>query len=225
MLSRIRKVVDGVELKRCPVCRDWKPLIGGFHKNKSRTDGVRSYCLECDKGKKAATRQAIRAQRALLVEVTPPGTKRCSKCKDLKPTEANFSGDTGSKDGFYGWCKLCVNTHKVGYMTSHPQKTMLRAARQRAEKYGVDFTMVESDIVIPTHCPFLGIPLGTVHGNGRKGPSSPSLDRIIPELGYVPKNVIVISDRANILKRDATFDELRRIADALEALIKERGLY
>ncbi|WP_145960516.1 hypothetical protein [Novosphingobium meiothermophilum] len=49
-------------------------------------------------------------------------------------------------------------------------------------------------------------------GNKGGGANSPSLDRIEPELGYVPGNTIVISNRANRLKSDATIDELRAIA-------------
>lgn len=44
------------------------------------------------------------------------------------------------------------------------------------------------------------------------GANSPSLDRIEPDLGYVAGNAIVISNRANRLKSDATIDELRAIA-------------
>lgn len=50
-------------------------------------------------------------------------------------------------------------------------------------------------------------------GTGRGGKNnSPSLDRIRNELGYVRGNVIVISNRANRLKSDASIEELRDIA-------------
>ena len=51
-------------------------------------------------------------------------------------------------------------------------------------------------------------------GRGKKGavPSSPSLDRIIPELGYVPGNVQVISHQANTMKSNATLKELKAFA-------------
>jgi hypothetical protein len=37
---------------------------------------------------------------------------------------------------------------------------------------------------------------------------SPSLDRIDPSRGYIPGNVQVISNRANLLKRDGTLREI-----------------
>ena len=42
---------------------------------------------------------------------------------------------------------------------------------------------------------------------------SPSLDRIVPDRGYVPGNVRVVSDRANRLKGDRNLEELRRLAE------------
>lgn len=49
-------------------------------------------------------------------------------------------------------------------------------------------------------------------GIGKQHAASPSLDRIIPTLGYVPGNVWVISHRANELKRDATLQEIQMLA-------------
>jgi hypothetical protein len=88
---------------------------------------------------------------------------------------------------------------------------MLQNARVRARVADVPFTITVKDIVIPSHCPILGIPLFPKKGKGG-GDNSPSLDKIKPERGYVPGNVIVISNRANRLKSDASISELRDIA-------------
>lgn len=87
---------------------------------------------------------------------------------------------------------------------------MVRNARHRADAAGVPFTITKDDIYIPSHCPVLGIPL--IRGKKGGGPNSPSLDRVRPELGYVPGNIIVVSNRVNTLKSDATIQELRDIA-------------
>lgn len=89
---------------------------------------------------------------------------------------------------------------------------LLKNAERRAKEKDLPFDLELLDIVIPTHCPILGIKLRV--GNGRPGgfDNSPSLDRIVPELGYVIDNVEVISYRANRLKSDATSEELTKIA-------------
>jgi len=81
----------------------------------------------------------------------------------------------------------------------------------RAKKRGVPFDLTVEDIVIPSHCPCLNIPLKK--GIGERTDNSPSIDCIIPELGYVKTNVQVISWRANHLKSDGTREELRKVAD------------
>jgi len=91
---------------------------------------------------------------------------------------------------------------------------MLSEAKRRAKKSGVPFALTPEDITIPEVCPALGLPLE--QSRGEAAPCSPSLDRIIPELGYVPGNVCVISYRANTLKRDATWDELKKLSRFME---------
>jgi hypothetical protein len=95
---------------------------------------------------------------------------------------------------------------------------LVQKARQRARALGVPCTITAEDVVIPSHCPVLGIPL--VLGNERSLAGSPSLDRLVPEWGYTPGNVVVVSHRANMLKNNGTSQELRRVAEWMET----RGL-
>lgn len=90
---------------------------------------------------------------------------------------------------------------------------MVANAKTRASKAGVPCTITPSDIVIPDLCPVLGIPLYRQLGKKGGCDNSPSLDRIIPEDGYVPENIVVVSRRANRAKSDLTVDELESVAD------------
>ena len=47
--------------------------------------------------------------------------------------------------------------------------------------------------------------------------SSPSIDRIVPELGYVEGNVAWISKKANTLKLNRSPQMLRKIADWIDS--------
>lgn len=91
-------------------------------------------------------------------------------------------------------------------------------ARGRATIRGLPFRLCESDVVIPPVCPVFGIPLK--HCDGRAGPGSPSLDRLIPSLGYVPGNVIVVSHRANTVRGNATLAEMRRVIAYYAAVLR-----
>ena len=48
------------------------------------------------------------------------------------------------------------------------------------------------------------------------------IDRIDPKKGYVKGNIIVVSMRANRIKTDATVDEIRKVADFYEKLLKNK---
>lgn len=82
---------------------------------------------------------------------------------------------------------------------------------------GLEFSLTEADLVIPTHCPILGIELAYNFGKGRALANSFSLDRIDNTKGYVPGNVAVISWRANMIKSSGTAEEHRRIAAWMDA--------
>lgn len=94
-------------------------------------------------------------------------------------------------------------------------RAMLLRVQERAGRLGLPFDLELSDIVIPSHCPALGIPIQI--GSGKTQPASPTIDRIKPALGYVRGNVCVISHRANTIKSDATADEVRLVAVYIEA--------
>ena len=69
-------------------------------------------------------------------------------------------------------------------------------------------------------CPVLGTKMSWGRTTGVEG-NSPSLDRIIPEKGYTKGNVEWISQRANILKNNATIEEVRKLEKWLAKKLKK----
>jgi hypothetical protein len=102
-----------------------------------------------------------------------------------------------------------TNEYKRRLHRRKPENILLQSARYRAKKGNIPFSITKHDVVIPDKCPALGIPLAV--NDGYSGPGSMSLDRIVPELGYVPGNVNVISHKANTIKNCATIEELELI--------------
>lgn len=102
---------------------------------------------------------------------------------------------------------------KKQYNQNSPQKRLLWAAKRRAKDKKLPFDLVEEDIVIPTHCPYIGIELSVTAPRGSNRRTVMSLDRIIPELGYIKGNVQVISHLANTMKQDASIQELTTFAN------------
>jgi hypothetical protein len=128
-------------------------------------------------------------------------------------------------EAYREWQKANPEYNKLylrGYSTA--EFRMFHSAKARAKKKGIVFDLEPSDIIVPEFCPALGIKLerarpslctGTQPGRTKYSDFSPSLDRIVPELGYVKGNVWVISLKANRIKNTATPDELQKIADAV----------
>ena len=145
-------------------------------------------------------------------------TKRCSRCRVVKVI-TDFNIDRRSPSGRQCTCNKCRESMRNRpsevertrqWRWNNPIGSMLVRARRRAKVDGLSFDITKDDIVIPTHCPVLDVPL--VRARGRLTPNSPSLDRIVPVLGYVKGNVTVLSMKANTMKNNATPEELRRFA-------------
>lgn len=99
----------------------------------------------------------------------------------------------------------------------YPLRKLVASAKQRARKKGLAFDIETGDLVLPTVCPLLGIPLKK--GVSKIEAGSPSLDRIVPSLGYVKGNVWVISFRANTIKQNAALSELELLVTNLKKYI------
>lgn len=116
---------------------------------------------------------------------------------------------------------VCSTSLRSGHKTRNRNcgcllnaKKLFWSARSRAKVKGLFFNLDLDDVIIPKKCPLLNIDL--CRGVNRVADTSPTLDRIRPEYGYIKGNVLIISQRANRIKNNSNSVELRKIADALE---------
>lgn len=126
--------------------------------------------------------------------------RQCTKCERLfKKTSKTVT-----------LCNVC-NSDRV--KSQSLEMKMWRRAKNRAKEQSINFNIDVSDINIPILCPILGIPLKENKGRPGAYKDSPSLDKIIPNDGYVKGNVQVISQQANQMKFNATKEELITFAN------------
>lgn len=102
---------------------------------------------------------------------------------------------------------MCNHCNSERAKSSSPAYKMHQRSKVRAKKYDREFNLEIDDIVIPTHCPILGVELITKVGSGGDQ-NSPSLDRINSNKGYTKDNIQVISSLANRMKSDANKEQL-----------------
>jgi hypothetical protein len=131
-------------------------------------------------------------------------TKQCRPCVNISAAESRTR--TGNA-AFKQWS--AINATKV----------LWHAARHRALKQDIPFSITPDDIIIPSMCPVLGVPLLKHEGKGG-GDYSPSVDRFQPSLGYVRGNINVISKKANRIKNDGSVEEIKAVVRWMENHIK-----
>ena len=143
----------------------------------------------------------------------------CKICKEkLRVKKFSFVDKNNSTNGRRNVCKSCsakkAKVERERRKTNwkyKPTLTMFNNSKQRAKKSGIEHSIQIEDIIIPDICPVLGIPLEV--GDRKNHQNAPSIDRINNNMGYKINNIMVMSTRANILKKDATLDELILIGE------------
>ena len=108
------------------------------------------------------------------------------------------------------------------WKSKNPELCLLGNIRCRARKEGLPFNLTIEDINIPEYCPVFGTKL--IKGVGKPTANSPSVDRIIPALGYTKGNIIIVSYLANVIKTNATYDQILKVGmfyrDLIEGQLK-----
>ena len=158
-------------------------------------------------------------------------SKVCTKCEVDKPL-SEFNKGNAFKDGLTYECKSCAKEYKDNECRF---KRWFMAKKSNAKRKGIEFTIEPTDIPgvktretitidrmgrefksweatqYPKVCTVFGIDLDW-DMNGRQ-PNSPSLDRIDSTKGYIPGNVMMMSDLANSMKRNATPEQLKQFSE------------
>ena len=122
-------------------------------------------------------------------------------------------------------CKVChlENVHNRRLTISGHIDSLLRSAKQRAKADNLPFNL-DLDFLLSIYtevCPALNIKMSWCEIKKGNRDQSPSIDRIVPEWGYIKGNVVFLSRLANAIKSDATERELYAVADWLHDKRKE----
>jgi hypothetical protein len=151
-------------------------------------------CVMCRGVKKNIAAQQKRAARGLL----KPGRKRKYPIF-VGPPKPKVSQKYDRSTDIGDWI----------YRSKHGGKRKFRRA----------LTVEDYLQLVTTHCPLLGVELTYAAYEGTTCPTNyATLDKIDPAKGYVAGNVQILSHRANVIKNNATLEELKLIATNWENL-------
>jgi hypothetical protein len=156
-------------------------------------------------------------------------TKKCSKCGIIKPA-LEFSLRPNRPVGLYSCCKECkARSRRAQHQVlrwKRPIQTWINSAfhwaKDRARKKDLNFTITKIDIELTLQkttfkCAYCSCELQFANSQSERA-TSPSIDRIIQEYGYVPGNIAIACFRCNALKSDSTSTELFNLASRLQVL-------
>lgn len=146
-------------------------------------------------------------------------SKTCPVCgTSFKP---NHSNQKYCSKKCFGIKQYNFRKDKIDDLCNNTLYMRYQLIKSRARKNSIPFDLELEDVISPEVCPILGIPIFERHGKIGPMQNSPSVDRIIPEKGYVKGNIRVISQKANAMKQDCSEKELIKFA---EYIIKEYNL-
>lgn len=191
------------------------------------TEGVRSFtrfeAMASGAKTYVSTRPCLKGHESPVVRITANGSCReCARAlsrqmwrdgRAQKPVNraAHLKKWNGSSRG---------KTAKRRWREKDPVRAFVvgsvGAARARSITLGLPFDLTNEYVrsIVPEKCPVLGVALTFLNG----GWHGASLDKIIPSRGYVKGNVAVISRRANMIKSDASAEEVEAVARWMRSL-------
>lgn len=169
----------------CRICKTALPREM-FHKDATRKTGVRSVCKTCDHARAAAWQRSHK--------------------EHMKAYRAKYRQDHRQQ--------AAVSSRKS--RRKHRAACLVKAAKDRAAVKGVPFDLDAHVATIQMIldagvCQMTGLPFDL---DARREWNSPSLDRIVPDAGYVMSNVRVVCHGMNCALGTWGEDALRTMAVA-----------
>jgi hypothetical protein len=176
-----------IEGRVCTLCKSFK-LKEFFFFHKKNKANMYSHCVDC-----------VKIKRSEFYNKNAQKISERSRLQRIKRSTREY--------------KDAVNARNRIYRKDNALKMLVIWAKQKCKKYNIPFNLKESDVEYTGKCAVFGTDLVK---NGSVNDNSPTLDRIIPELGYVKGNVRVISHLANRIKSNGTLDQLKLVVKYVE---------
>lgn len=246
--AEFKRVVDGK--KRCTCCAIWKPLVD-FSGKATTSDGLDLYCRACISIKNKeqnARRDRLDPERVRLREekksrtaLLADGKKYCPRCEQIKPLK-EFYSVRALASGYSCYCILCARASKPEQTPERLQRKRAQTKKYRAQDFisvfysntgatarakGVPFTVTKEYLrglytQQGGRCAVSGVAFTlAISKDFTRSPWRPSIDKIVPKLGYVPGNVRFVLCAVNIGMNEWGEGIYREIAKS--AIEKERG--
>lgn len=185
--------------KNCTKCSQLKPLEDFYFRK--QTGVYKSACKECEKKDRAIY---LAANLAKVVEsraryaASPRGQAKSRATRHARFSQPHYH----------------LQKRAYAAVVRGTKAGMPCASREALYEYLV--------VQLTDTCPCCKIPYEYVLGQGRNPRTSraPSIDRIDNTRSYTLDNVVLVCSRCNVLRSDATLDDLRNLVTYVESFSK-----
>lgn len=143
---------------------------------------------------------------------------KCSRCNKIKPiTEFQTNRRSQKYEYKFSYCNTCRYKQITRNLNSNNKKTfkeLLRHAKRRSKKENIYYDL-DVNYILELYkkqnkkCFYTESDMEIGYGKGSHSYQL-SVDKIIPEKGYVKGNVVLCTRRANTAKGDLTLDEIQK---------------
>lgn len=227
--SKSKQGRDGRYPSCASCCKKWHRAY--YNKNKEKANRLSKEWGE--KNKFSVRERNGRVLEKYLRSVKDGGPEKfkvCTKCKGNPQPFSDFPINLGHNDAHGSQCRKCMNGNVIDWYYRNKEsiseagreqrratwaKRAIKSCKQRASKKSIQFDITMDDLYdqrtgeLPINCPiFPHIFLDYEAGPDRR--LWASVDRIVPEIGYVKGNICVMSYGANTWKSNGSNPEERR---------------
>lgn len=197
--------------KKCCMCQDVK-LSSDFYKDKGKANGLSSRCKDC--AKKAA--MEWKKQNPQKTRENQQKAYQQNKEHNVEYAKQWRENNADYIKQYYQENKNAIKEKQKG--KSNLLRAMFTSARRRASNNFMpfDLTLEYMETIALDHCPVTGELLDwelQFSEEGKRNCFAPSLDKIVPSLGYTQGNVAIICNQMNTLKSNMTLDQLDQLAE------------
>ncbi len=132
--------MQGSETKFCPRCKQ-HISIDDFSPHKRSKDGLYTYCRKCASAYNMERYNKNKEHHKKLytkyTKMSKPNIseKYCSKCNETKTID-KFSKNSYRKDGYNGYCKVCLKIMNQKYNKSNKGKTKRKITNDKLREAG-----------------------------------------------------------------------------------------
>jgi len=207
--------------KICTKCKIEKPLDQYFNDKRVKKDGKQARCKTCTMAKNQEYRQEHKEERREHEQWRRANDPEWQEKVAIRSKRYYDKMKEENGERFIQYKERTKEGLEI-LRTRHPGYFMWAGARVRASEKNIPFNLDLEDIIITKYCPILGIEM--IQNEGRSEFNSMTLDKIIPELGYVKGNVRVISRMANTMKSDASPEELKTFAKNILTYVNNKDI-